>query len=436
MPDTLCKGTMKQPSSKNLTPLLKVLGPGLLFASTAIGTSHLVLATRAGAHHGMIFFWIILGSLIFKYPFFEFGVRYTHGTGKTLLQGYREQGKWAVILFLGVISITMFAVTGAVAAVCGGLLSSMFGMSGIPMPFLVGGILTLTAMLLLIGRFSALDHLIKLISIFLLLAVSIAFIAVLIKGPVDPVTDLTSAHNLLEGPGLALTISLIGFMPTGLEVSVFSSIWMVEKIRSSHYHPTLRESLFDFNLGYLFTTVLALMFMTIGAFTVFGTGQLLEGNSTEFSNKLLSIFTNQLGKWTSPVIAIAAFGTIYGTLITAWDAFARSFIRGVQIFKFDKMDGGEGQEKFLSRWYNILLPIIGIGGFILFYQFKGGMIKILEAVTIIVFLVAPVIAWLNIRVIQSDNIPKSHRVSKSMLILAYAGLIMMVVFSIYYLTMI
>ena len=71
---------------------LKSLGPGLLFASTAIGTSHLVLSTRAGAHHGLIFIWIILAALILKYPFYEFGPRYANATGYSLLKGYKDQG--------------------------------------------------------------------------------------------------------------------------------------------------------------------------------------------------------------------------------------------------------------------------------------------------------------------------------------------------------
>jgi hypothetical protein len=111
-------------NSVGLRERLKFIGPGLLFASNAIGTSHLILSTRAGAHYGMVFFWIILATLVFKYPFFEFGVRFTNGTGKNLLRGYKELGNWAVILFLIVIFIGMFAVTGALGAVCGGLLQS------------------------------------------------------------------------------------------------------------------------------------------------------------------------------------------------------------------------------------------------------------------------------------------------------------------------
>ena len=78
--------------TSNFSGLLKAFGPGLLFASSAIGTSHLVLSTRAGAHHGMVFFWVITGALLFKYPFYEFGPRYANATGESLLEGYKKQG--------------------------------------------------------------------------------------------------------------------------------------------------------------------------------------------------------------------------------------------------------------------------------------------------------------------------------------------------------
>lgn len=424
---------MGQAVNLKLRHMLKIIGPGLLFASTAIGTSHLVLSTRAGAHYGMIFFWIIVGSLLFKYPFYEFSARYTNATGNTLLKGYKDQGKWAVVLFMMVIFINMFAVIGAVGAVCGGLLSLMFGMADIPMPVLVGGIFLITATILLMGRYAVLDNFIKLISVVLLLTVFTAFLAVILKGPIEPAQGFMPSMDLSQGAGLALAVSLVGFMPSGMEVSTMHSIWKVENINTTGYHPTLKESLFDFNLGYLFTTVLALMFLMIGAFTVYGSGQLLEGNSTEFSEKLMSVFTTHLGAWSYPIIALAAFGTIYGTFIATWDAFTRSFVRGLQIFKFERLENNEEQQRFLNRAYNILLPLIGLGGFLLFYQFTGGMIRILEAASIIVFIMAPIIAVLNLRAITHKTIPASHRPSKGMLLLAYAGLILMIAFSIFYL---
>jgi Mn2+/Fe2+ NRAMP family transporter len=49
---------------------VKKLGPGLLFAGAAIGVSHLVQSTRAGADFGFGLLWALLLSNIFKYPFF------------------------------------------------------------------------------------------------------------------------------------------------------------------------------------------------------------------------------------------------------------------------------------------------------------------------------------------------------------------------------
>lgn len=398
--------TKDTPSS--FTKLLKTIGPGLLFASTAIGTSHLVLSTRAGAHHGMIFFWVILLTLILKYPFYEFGPRFANATGFSLLKGYKHQGNWAVILFMLVIGINMFAVVGAIGAVSAGLLKTMMGMGSVPMPVLVGGLLALTAALLLIGQYSALDNFVKLISVVLLVTVCTAFFAVLINGPIEPIAGFQST-SILEGAGLALMISLIGWMPNGMEASTMHSIWAVEKARTTNYQPTLKESLFDFNLGYLFTAGLALMFLTIGAFTAYGSGQVLDGNATQFSNKLLGVFTSNIGSWSYPIIALAAFGTIYGTLITAWDAFARSFVRGLQVFKFDMLTHSEEQQAFLKRNYNIFLPLIGVGGFALFFFSAASMIKILTYATIVAFITAPIIAILNLRAIKSDLIPASHQ---------------------------
>lgn len=416
----------------NFKQLLKTIGPGLLFASSSIGTSHLVLSTRAGAHHGMIFFWIILAALLFKYPFYDFGPRYANATGHSIIKGYKEQGKWAVGLFMLIIFISMFAVTGALSAVSGGLLSSMLGMSGIPMPILVGGLMVLTGILLLMGRYAALDNFIKIISVVLLVTVVIAFVAVIVKGPIEPVADFVPNTNILEGAGLVLLVSLIGWMPSGMEASAMHSIWTVEKIQSENYHPTLKQNQFDFNLGYMMAAVLAFMFLTIGAFTVYGSGELLAGSSTAFSNKLLAVFTNNLGDWAYPVLAIAAFVTIYGTLVAAWDAFTRGFARCLRAFKFDEIENNEEQQQFLNRYYSIFLPVIGLGGFILFYQFTGSMITILTLATVFSFLSAPVICLLNFRAIQSSAIPESHRPANWMVILSYIGLVVMVLFTLYY----
>ena len=149
-----------------------------------------------------------------------------------------------------------------------GLLSTIIGINT-SIPVLAGIILFVTVGILFIGDYATLDRFIKLLSVVLLITVSIAFFTVLLKGPVEQIPNFNSP-KLLEGAGLALLVSLIGWMPAGMEASTMNSIWVVEKIRTTNYRPTLKEGLFDFNLGFLLTTVLAIMFLIIGTFTVYG----------------------------------------------------------------------------------------------------------------------------------------------------------------------
>ena len=91
-----------------LKSLLKILGPGLLFASLAIGTSHLVLSTTAGATYGWLMVIPIILANVLKYPFFEFSVRYTKVTGKSLVEGYSRMGKSYVWIYAGITLVTRF----------------------------------------------------------------------------------------------------------------------------------------------------------------------------------------------------------------------------------------------------------------------------------------------------------------------------------------
>ena len=79
--------------------LISKLGPGLLFAGAAIGVSHLVQSTRAGADFGWGLIWALIIVNILKYPFFQYGPRYAMATGESLLDGYFKVGKIFLISY-------------------------------------------------------------------------------------------------------------------------------------------------------------------------------------------------------------------------------------------------------------------------------------------------------------------------------------------------
>ena len=106
---------------------LKKLGPGLLFAGAAIGVSHLVQSTRAGADFGWGLLWALVLSNLFKYPFFQFGARYALATHKSLLDGYAQLGKTYLWVFFFLSLATMFTIQTAVTIVTASLASILFG---------------------------------------------------------------------------------------------------------------------------------------------------------------------------------------------------------------------------------------------------------------------------------------------------------------------
>ena len=106
--------------------ILKAIGPGLLWAGAAIGVSHIVQSTRAGANFGFELIWLIIIANILKYPFFEFAPRYAASTGETLIDGYKRLGKWAVYLYGIITVLTMFFLMTAVTIVTAGVFANVF----------------------------------------------------------------------------------------------------------------------------------------------------------------------------------------------------------------------------------------------------------------------------------------------------------------------
>ena len=149
--------------------LLKNLGPGLLFAGMAIGTSHLVLSTKAGAQYGWVMVIPIILANVLKYPFFEFGVRYTNVTDKSLIEGYLNRGKGYLWLYAFITLVTTFTILAALYVVTAGLFINLFDVALEP-GTVAFGLFGLISAILIIGRYRFLEISLKFV-------VSILFVA-------------------------------------------------------------------------------------------------------------------------------------------------------------------------------------------------------------------------------------------------------------------
>ena len=411
--------------SEKITNLLRTLGPGILFASTAIGVSHLVQSTRAGATFGFVLVPIILAANIFKYPFFEFGSRYANSTGESLIDGYHRVGKWMLWLYFFITIGSMFFVTGAVGAVTSGFLQNLFGISSWGIWATVF-LFIICMSILIVGRYKILDSMMKVIGVVLLLSTLLAFVLALIKSANPPLPEFV-APDVFSDTSLWVIIALMGWMPTAVDLSAWVSLWTVERIKQTGYKPSMKESLVDFNFGYIVSGLLALCFVTLGAYVFYGSGKELPDNAAGFSHYVVKMFTEFIGDWSYIIIATASFSIMFGTCIAVFDGYARSIER-TSTFLFLKK-----KESFdTSKIYRLTLLIVGVGSFGIIFFLGKHLGALVDLATTISFLIAPVIAIVNLRLVTGKYIVKEDQPKLWLRILSWGGIIFLTGFALYY----
>lgn len=409
------------PSLKNL---IKNLGPGLLFASTAIGTSHLVLSTKAGAQYGWIMVIPILLANILKYPFFEFGVRYTTITKKTLIEGYLYRGK-AYLIFYAIITLfSTFTILAALYVVTSGLLINLFQLTNTPLSVVAGVLFVLICVLLIVGRYKLLEISLKYVISILFSALLVTTILVIANGKVPEVAQFKTPIIFNE-VGILFLIGLMGWMPTAVEASSWISLWSIEKFKNSAKKPTLKEALQEFKFGYFTTAILAILFMIIGWFTLYGTNTELSSNAVVFADQLVQLFTVNIGSWAYILIAIAAFATMFSTCITAHDALSRVSVDILSLL-FPK------SEAIKNKGYVTGVILLAIINFVVITMFSANMGLLVALATFVSFVMAPIIGYMNLKNVMGQEIPIIDRPNKGLRILTYTGIIFLTFFSIYY----
>ena len=284
-----------------LLALLRQLGPGILFASTCIGVSHLVQSTRAGALYGFELMIFVLLANLFKYPFFAVGPRYANLSGESLVQGYSKLHKSVIWILFLLTASTMFTIQAAVTVVTAGLAQKM---TGLVLPaYAWSAILLLICFgILQLGKYGLLDKLMKVIMVVLalstLLAVILSFSALGSELP-----KMQSSFSLRNPMHLAFLIAFIGWMPAPLDISIWHSIWTKRKYKEQGHHSLATEN-FDFKIGFYGTALLAICFLILGANTLYGTGIKLESSAVEFAGQLVDIYTSSLGSWSYYIILL------------------------------------------------------------------------------------------------------------------------------------
>lgn len=396
----------------------KTLGPGLLAAGAAIGVSHLVQSTRAGAEFGYQLIWVVLIANFMKYPFFEIAPRYTASTGHSLLHGYKKIGSAALWLVFLMTVLTMFTIQAAVTIVTAGLAIEIFQLP-LDAKIISSLLLVICSVLLLSGKYVWLDRFGK--AIVLLLSVTTIF-SVFGAFGIERTVTAERIFDWSKNADIIFLIALAGWMPAPLDLSIWHSLWIEEKINSEGQN--LKNSLFDFRVGYVGTIFLAICFLFLGSKVMYGSGIELSASAGGFAAQLIQLYTSSLGSWAYPLIALAAFTTMFSTTVTCLDAFPR--VLGGSLKQLNI--AGEGKNA-----YRLSLIAVVVGTIIVFYFFMANMKSMVMFATVLSFVLAPIYAILNHLVMVKADLPEEQRLGSGRKALHYVLIVCMLLFSAWFL---
>ncbi len=416
------------------TKIQKILGPGIIFAGAAIGGSHLMSSTTAGARFGFSLVGLILITNLLKYPFLLVGTRFTASTGKSLLEGFKERNSLYLPVFLIVSLITGTLTIAAVSFVSGILLTNIPLFNNFPAMDLSILVLIICGLVLLIGKYRALDKLSKILVSMLTILTLFAVLSLISGNNLNNElisTIYKSDITPWKLSNLSFLIPLMGWMPCPVELCVWPSLWMFSKSKDTEYKVSVKEAEFDFNFGYLLTVITAIFFVTLGAITMYGTGDgMLSGNGVSFAQNLIKLYTASIGEWSKWIIIPASFAAMFSTTLTCLDAYPRSIssiqglIRGTDL---GRMETSLEQRRF-QNWMIVHI----FASLIALLLAKTGGISVKDFVFGAMtgsFLSAPVFAWMAMDTINSNLIPQRYKYGYFLKGLSWIGFGFLILFS-------
>lgn len=412
----------------------KKVGPGILYAGAAVGVSHLVNATKAGANFGTQLILAVIIIHILKYPFFQIATKYAAVTGNNLLEGYYKLHKSLLWITLIVTLATAFIIQAAVTLVTIGLLQELFHFlrestynSRI---FWSCTLLIGVGALLILGSYHFTESFTKWIMLLLTVCTLIAFFfsydLSIIKS-----TNFMTHFSLSDNKHLLFLIVLLGWMPAPFDVAIWQSIWTVKKkeklIPHANIEQNMKDTNLDFHVGYWLTMFLACLFLLLGNNMLYGTSEELSSVGSIFAKQFVQFYTNSIGSWSYGFIIIAAITTMFSTILGCLNGFSNTLAEAMALI----CSPLKKRKSHLNFSLSVILMVLGTL-YILIFSLKnmGEMIKVATSIS---FITTPFFAILNYLIIFNKNDSVNISLSKVTHIISILGILFFIISTIIYL---
>ncbi len=334
--------------------IFRRIGPGLILASSIVGSGELIATTVLGAETGYTLLWLIVLSCFIKVVVQNELGRYAIGTGETTLEAFdrapgpRLRASWLVWAWFAMVMLTLLQVGGMLGGISE-ILNRL--VPSVPIGAWVWVVNLVTVFLLIGGRYWVVEKIsMGLVVCFTALTVSCAFLLLKLPQYFSWSDVLSGVSFRLPEGGLITAVAAFGITGVGASELIVYPYWCLEKGYARYSgprddSPAWRQRAFgwirvmgvDVGNSMIIYTFATVAFYILGAGILHGQGLVPKG--AEMVQVLSSMYTETMGAWSLPLFLVGAFAVLYSTVFAGTAANCRVFADFAGILKlYDKTD--------------------------------------------------------------------------------------------------
>ena len=439
-PYALAPGAVEAPPV-SIPSALRRIGPGIVLASSIVGSGEVIATTTLGAQVGFAALWIVLVSCAIK-PVVQAELgRYTILTGKTGLDGFngvpgpRLGVSWLVWAWALTVTLTLLQVGGMYGGV-GQVLHVL--VPAIPVSAWVGICLAITLAVLLGGGYARIERfaMVK-VGMFTLITVFAAAVLLRRPGAVSAQDLATGLSFQIPSTGLVTAIAVFGITGVGATELVMYPYWCVEKGYARFVGPReltpewaarargwIRVMHLDILCSLVIYTMATVAFYLLGAGVLHRMGVVPAARDTVAV--LSQIYTQTLGEWALWVFYAGVVVTLYGTIFASTAAHSRMMADLVRVLGVYPREDAESRRQWRNRFVVILgtLPAV-------FYWFFESPVRMVVAGGVAQALMLPLIGFAAIYV-RHTKLPPELQPSLATTVMLWLSTAVMFAFAAYY----
>jgi Mn2+/Fe2+ NRAMP family transporter len=383
-------------------PRWRIVGPGLVVAATGIGAGDLVATLVAGSRFGYALLWAAVLGVVVKIALVEGAGRFSLATGRTIFEGWRQVGRWAVVYF-GVYVVVWGLSYGAAAMSSTGLaLNALVPALDVRWWAMIAGVLG--AALVWFGRYGFFEKLMAvLVGVMFVTVVGSAVATVpnlgeVVGGLVPRIPDGAVVYTLGLAGGVGGTITLAAYC-----------YWLAEKGWTTPRW--MRVMRIDNAAAYVVSGVFVIAMLVVGAELLYSSGLALadgEGGLVE----LADVLADRYGAFLGHLFLVGFFASSFSSVLGVWHGVSLMFadfvatVRGVPAGDPRRGAGGRYYKAYVL-WLTfppmLLLLLDRPIALVVAYGALGAFFMPFLAVTLLVLLNSRTVprqwrnrAWLNV----------------------------------------